>query len=81
MNDSQINTGIDGWSKGAFYSESGEEMWNRHIKVPKIAPGLFFPVCNMNFSDKMLFFTIFVLMKPIYLKQEQISTKVIINNF
>ena len=30
--------------KGTFYSESAGEMWNRHIKVPKIAPELLFPM-------------------------------------
>ena len=37
--------------KGTFYSESGGEMWNRHIKVPKIAPELLFPISGMNCSD------------------------------
>ena len=45
--------------KGTFYSESAGEMWNRHIKVPKIVPGLLFPVGDMNCSDKMLIFTFF----------------------
>ena len=45
--------------KGTFYSESAGEMWNRHIKVPKIAPELFFPISGMNCSDKMLIFSFF----------------------
>ena len=45
--------------KGTFYSESDGEMWNRHIKVPKIVPGLLFPVSDMNWSNKMLNFTFF----------------------
>ena len=43
-------------SKGTFYSESAVEIWNRHIKVPKIAPELLFPISGMNFSVKMLNF-------------------------
>ena len=43
--------------KGTFYSESAGEMWNRHIKVPKIVLGLLFPVRNMNCSNKMLIST------------------------
>ena len=39
--------------KGTFYSESAREMWNRHIKVPKIAPELLFPISGMNCSDKI----------------------------
>ena len=42
-----------------FYSKSAGEMWNRHIRVPKIAPKLLFPVSGMNCSDKMLIFTFF----------------------
>ena len=45
--------------KGTFFSESAEEMWNRHIKVPKIVPGLLFPVRNMNFNNKMMILTFF----------------------
>ena len=45
--------------KGTFYSESAGEMWNRHIKVPKIVSGLLFPVSDMNWSNKMLIFTFF----------------------
>ena len=45
--------------KGMFYSESAGEMWNRHIKVPKIAPELLFRISDMNCSDKMLNFTFF----------------------
>ena len=40
--------------KGTFNSESAVEMWNRHIKVPKIAPKLLFPISGMNSSVKML---------------------------
>ena len=47
------------WSKGTFYSESAGEMWNRHIRVPKIVPGLLFFVQNMNCSNKMMIFTFF----------------------
>ena len=39
--------------KGTFYSESAGEMWNRHIKVPKIVSGLLFPVRNIICSSKM----------------------------
>ena len=35
---------------GTFYSESNGEIWNRHIKVPKIAPALLFSISGMNFS-------------------------------
>ena len=45
--------------KGMFCSESAGEMWNQHIKVPKIAPELLFPVSGMNCSDKMLIFSFF----------------------
>ena len=47
------------FDKGTFYSESAGEMWNRHIKVPKIAPELLFPISGMNLSDKMLIFSFF----------------------
>jgi hypothetical protein len=46
-------------AKGTFYSESAGEMWNRHIKVPKIAPELLFPISRMNCSDKKLVFSFF----------------------
>ena len=39
--------------EGRFYTESAGEMWNRHIKVPKIAPELLFPISCMNCSDKI----------------------------
>ena len=42
-----------------FHSESAGEMWNRHIKVPKIVLGLLFSVNDMNFGNKMLIFTFF----------------------
>ena len=45
--------------KGTFYSESAGEMWNRHVKVPKIVPGLIFPVDDMNGNHKMLIFIFF----------------------
>ena len=45
--------------KGTFYSESDDEMWNRHIKVPKIVPGPLFPVRNMNCSLKIIILTFF----------------------
>ena len=45
--------------KGTFYSESAGEMWNRHIKVPKIAPEVLFPISGRNCSDKMLIFSFF----------------------
>ena len=35
------------------------EIWNRIIKVPKIAPELLFPISGMNFSVKMLIFSFF----------------------
>ena len=57
-----------------FYSKSAGEMWNRHIRVPKIAPKLLFPVGVMSCSDEMLIFTFFS-SKSIYFKQ------VIIGNF
>ena len=49
--------------KGTFYSESDDEMWNRHIKVPKIVPGLLFPVSDMKCSNKMIIFTFFCVNK------------------
>ena len=33
--------------KGTFFSESAVEMWNRHIKVPKIAPEILFPISGI----------------------------------
>ena len=45
--------------KGTFYSESAGEMWNRHIKVPKIVPRLLFPVRNICCSNKIINFTFF----------------------
>ena len=45
--------------KGTFYSERAGEMWNRHIKVPKIVRGLLFPVGDINCSNKMVNFTFF----------------------
>ena len=45
--------------KGMFYSESAGEMWNRHIKVPKIAPGPLFSNRNINCSLKMIILTFF----------------------
>ena len=35
------------------------EIWNRIIKVPKIAPELLFPISGMNFSVQMLIFSFF----------------------
>ena len=49
--------------KGTFYSESAGEMWNRHIKVPKIVPGLLFPVRHMNCSNKIIILTFFCVNK------------------
>ena len=49
--------------KGTFYSESAGEMWNRHIKLPKIVPGLLFPVTNINCSKKMMIFRFFCVNK------------------
>ena len=54
---------LDEEVKGPFYSESAGEMWNRHIKVPKIVHGLFFPVGNMNCSNKMSIFRFFCVNK------------------
>ena len=68
------------FSKGTFYSEGTGKNWNRHIKVPKIVLGLLFPVSDMNCSNKMLIFTFSVLIKSIYIKQEQIGIKVLTNN-
>ena len=45
--------------KGTFYSERAGEMWNRHIKVPKIVRGLLFPVSDINCSNKIVIFTFF----------------------
>ena len=45
--------------KGTFYSKSAGEMLNRHIKVPKIAPELLFPISGMKCGDKMLIFLFF----------------------
>ena len=42
--------------KGTFNSESAVDMSNRHIKVPKIAPALLFPINGMNCSEKILIF-------------------------
>ena len=50
-------------NKGTFYSESAGEMWNRHIKVPKIVSGLLFPVSHINCSNKILIFTFFCVSK------------------
>ena len=44
------------YSKGTFNSESAVDMSNRHIKVPKIAPALLFPINGMNCSEKILIF-------------------------
>ena len=49
--------------KGTFYSESGGEMSNRHIKVPKIVSGPLFPVSDMNCSNKVMILTSFCLNK------------------
>ena len=64
--------------KGTFYSESAGEMWNRHIKVPKIVIRFIFPVSDINCSIKMLIFTFFCVNK---INREQIFIKLIINNF
>ena len=45
--------------KGTFYSESGGEMSNRHIKVPKIVSGPLFPVRNIISSNIMIIWTFF----------------------
>ena len=58
-----MTTGISLCSKGTFYSESAGEMWNRHIKVPNIVPGLLYPVSNMNCSNKMIILTFFYVNK------------------
>ena len=42
-----------------FYSERACEMWNRHIKVPKIVPGPLFPVSDMSCGNKMVFLRFF----------------------
>ena len=39
-----------------FYSERAGKMWNRHIKVPKIAPELLFAISGMNYSDRCQFY-------------------------
>ena len=45
--------------KGMFTQKVADEMWNRHIKVQKIAPELLFPISGMNCSDIMLIFSFF----------------------
>ena len=45
--------------KGMFYSESAGEMWNRLLKVPKIAPELLFPIRGMNCNGKVLIFSFY----------------------
>ena len=42
-----------------FYSESAIEMSNRHIRVPKIVLGPFFPIRNMICSNKLKISTFF----------------------
>ena len=54
-----------------FISESAVKMWNRHIKVPKIAPALLFPISSMIFIEKTLIFSFFYIhqmprLNPIY---------------
>ena len=49
--------------KGTFYSVSAGDIWNRHIKVPKIAPGILFPVIDTNCYNKMLILTFFCVNK------------------
>ena len=65
---------LDIWvaDKGTFYSESAGEMWNRHTKVPKIAPELFFPINGMNCSDKIAILSFFCI-NQINLFQANIS--------
>lgn len=46
-------------SKGTLYSESAGEMWNRHMKVPKIVHDLLILVGNINCTNKMSIFTFF----------------------
>ena len=46
-----------------FYSESAGEMWNRHLKVPQIVPGLLLPVSDINSSRKMIIVTFFCINK------------------
>ena len=50
---------LSGLIKGMFCSESAGEMWNRHVKVPKIVPGLLIPVSDINCSNQKLIFTFF----------------------
>ena len=45
--------------KVKFFWESAGEMWNRHIKVPKIAPEHLFPINGINCSDKMAILSFF----------------------
>ena len=57
--------------KGTFISESAAKMSNRHIKVPKIAPALLFPISSMIFIEKTLIFSFFYIhqmprLNPIY---------------
>ena len=64
-----------------FYSESAGKMWNRHVKVPKIVPGLLFSVKTWIVAIKWHFQYLSMLIKSMYLKQEQICIKVIMNDF
>ena len=60
----EISTSVkNATCKGTFYSESAGEMWNRHIKVPKIVPGLLFPERNMNCDNIIIFLTFFYVYK------------------
>ena len=67
--------------KGMFYSESAGEVWNRHTKVPKIAPELLIPITGMNWSDKMAIFSFFCINQINFFKPVHICIHVIINNF
>ena len=55
----EVDTLVDDSFKGTFYSESAGEMWNRHTKVPKIAPELLFRINGMNCGVKMVMFWCF----------------------
>ena len=63
-----------------FYSESAGKMWNRHVKVPKIVPGLLFSVKTWIVAIKWHFQYLSMLIKSMYLKQEGMFIQAIINN-
>ena len=65
--------------KGMFISESAVKMSNRHIKVPKIAPALLFPVSIMIIIEKILIFSFFCIYQIIYLKYIHLCNYLVMN--